>query len=189
MQHTLSYSPFGSAETEVTPSAFNVVIAYEDLETGKRAKRIYDFLVENLGMDCPFGNQMWKFDVLSIPKLHQMAVRDLLSADIIILSPRGEEVPAQLKERIEEGPAAGGGALALVALLDGSGSRSGAVRDYLAQIAKSARMEFFSQPSEWSNLRQERTEWDHGHGPVAHTLTALAGAVQREITPRWGINE
>jgi len=43
---------------------FNVVIAYEDFETGKTCEGTYDFLVNNLRHECRFENQMWKFDVL-----------------------------------------------------------------------------------------------------------------------------
>ena len=65
MRHTLTIPPLGSAERDSSP-VFNVVIAYEDFETGKQAKKTYDFLAQNLGSDCHFTNQMWKFDVLGI---------------------------------------------------------------------------------------------------------------------------
>src|SRR5262245_53918128 len=72
-----------------TPPLFNVLLAYEDFETGKHAKRTFDFLVQNLGDEYRMTNQMWKFDVLSIPKLREMAAKDALAADIIVISTRG----------------------------------------------------------------------------------------------------
>ena len=50
---------------EINPT-FNVVMAYEDFDTGKRAMRTYDYLVQHLGDECLFKNQMWKFDVLAV---------------------------------------------------------------------------------------------------------------------------
>src|ERR1043166_8014683 len=88
MQHTAFHSPIGSSDLEAEP-VFNVVIAYEDFDTGKHAKETYDFLVSNLGHECRFANQMWKFDVLGIPKLREMTAKDALTADIIIVSCHG----------------------------------------------------------------------------------------------------
>jgi len=66
---TLRLPALGS-DKEVN-SALNVVIAYEDLETGKRAIKTYEYMVEQLGDQCLFSNQMWKFDVLMVPKLKE----------------------------------------------------------------------------------------------------------------------
>ena len=82
---TLTFPSVDSSETEVNP-ALNVVIAYQDLETGKRAMKTYDYMIEHLGSQCLFTNQMWKFDVLNIPKLREMAAKDAAGADIVIIS-------------------------------------------------------------------------------------------------------
>ncbi|MGH7971380.1 MAG: hypothetical protein ACREIC_21895, partial [Limisphaerales bacterium] len=92
--------PLNAVEIEGSP-AFTVLIAYEDFDTGKLAKRTYDFLVENLGRDCSFVNQMWKFDVLGIPNLREIAVEDAARADIIIISSRGDELPEHIKLWVE----------------------------------------------------------------------------------------
>ena len=57
---TFRFPVLGSSEKK--SSALNVVIAYEDLETGKRAMKTYDYMVGQLGEQCLFANQMWKFD-------------------------------------------------------------------------------------------------------------------------------
>src|ERR1051325_527110 len=101
MQQSLSYSRIGSPDLQANP-LINVVIAYEDFETGKHAKKTYDFLVEHLSEQCRFINQMWKFDVLSIPKLREMAAKDAAMADIVIVSCHGaEDLPADVKAWIE----------------------------------------------------------------------------------------
>src|SRR4030095_1912252 len=100
MQSTLKIPTLRTNELDGDPS-FKVVIAYEDFETGKRAKRTYDLLVENLENDCVFSNQMWKFDVLSLPKLREMATHDALTADIIMIACRGDrELPSAVQNWI-----------------------------------------------------------------------------------------
>jgi len=175
---------------------FNVVIAYEDFETGKQAKKACDFLTENLGPDCHVNNQMWKFDVLGLAKLREMAAKDAAAADIIIISCRGDnELPEPLKAWIELWLAEKGKALALVALLDRPQDhlfQSRAVRDYLAGVAKRANMAFFSQPE--SGLGESNMDEHFKLGDRSkrqdRASTALAGAVYRDHSlPRWGINE
>src|SRR5436190_4759290 len=117
MRHTLSQPPSTLLDAD-SGSPFNVLIAYEDFETGKHAKRTYDYLAENLGRECQLTNQMWKFDALTIPKLRDIAVRDATMADIIIISSHGDNLPDCVTSWIESWLRAGAEALALVALFD-----------------------------------------------------------------------
>src|SRR4051794_11994615 len=140
------YPPFDSPERDGAAS-FSVVIVYEDFETGKQAKRTFDFLAEQLKSDCVFTNQMWKFDVLNIPKLREMAAKDAASADIVIISCRARaELAPEVKAWIELWLADENNATALVALLDDSTAASletAALRRYLADVAVRGNMEFF----------------------------------------------
>jgi hypothetical protein len=194
MQHTLTFLPSDSSEAE-SSSAFNVLIAYEDFETGKHAKKTYDFLHENLGHECNLTNQMWKFDVLSIPKLREIAVRDAACADIIIISSHGGEFPDPVIKWIESWLMQGTSALALVALFDGDDLRresSHPMRTYLADVAHRAGVEFFAQPDEWPgrNRMDEALSWRPDSTVSHETLSKLAGAVHREVPiHHWGINE
>jgi hypothetical protein len=196
MRHTLIYPPPGPSDLGFNPN-FNVVIAYEDFETGKHAKKICDFLTENLGPDCHVNNQMWKFDVLGLPKLREMAAKDAAAADIIIISCRGEsDLPEPLKAWIELWLAEKGGALALVALFDRPQDhlfQSRVVRDYLAGVARRGHMAFFAQPEEdglGEINEEEHLKFAHGLKREDRASSALAGAVYRDHNfPRWGINE
>ena len=193
MQHTLTFTPAGSSEVESNP-ILNVLIAYEDFETGKHAKETYDFLHEHLRCECTLTNQMWKFDVLNIPKLREIAVRDASAADIIIISSHGEELPDHVRKWIESWLMQGSHALALVALFERTDESMVApfsARSYLSDVARRGGMEFFAQPDEWPG--HNRLEGSISL-PTAvmneHALSTLAGAVHRESpTPRWGINE
>jgi hypothetical protein len=189
MQHTLNCPSFGASDLETNPT-FNVVIAYEDFQTGKYAKRTYDFLVENLGRDCQLANQMWKFEVLRIPKLRDLAVKDAAMADIVLVSCHGgSDLPAEVKHWLEAWLQAPGEPLALVALFDRPREHTLPIRSYLASVARRAQTAFFAQPDGWPQ---------HPPGDLLPTLsrrpglkqgnlfTTLAGVVQQEQpVPRW----
>jgi hypothetical protein len=193
MQHTATLPPRGASELEYNPP-FNIVIAYEDFETGKQAKRTYDFLVDNLGHDCQFTSQMWKFDILSIPKLRQIALKDAAAADIVIISCHGDELPEHVKAWIEAWLADGIRPLALVALVDRPAEDFAPhiAREYLADVARRGGMEFFAQRDPRPNL--VRIEEPSGFRIVGNqkgkTLSSLAGMLEQDSdSPRWGINE
>jgi hypothetical protein len=193
MQSAVLRPPVGVSDSEFQP-VFNVLIAYEDFETGKHAKVTYDYLVEHLGRDCTFCHQMWKFDVLSVAKLAEIAAKDAQAADIIIISCRSEELPEHVRTWIETSIGGKANPIALVTLFDcppHESYRMATVRSYLADIAERGRMEFFAQPDDWPG--RPRT----GLNPLLErsaplndfAFSAIAGAVHQNPFPRWGINE
>ena len=195
MQHVLSSPLLWASELEANPSV-NVVIAYEDFETGKHAKKTYDFLVEHLGRDCQFSNQMWKFDALSISKLREMAAKDAVMADIIIISSRGaDELPQPVRAWIDSWLAEKGNAIALVALFGcpGDGAlKTHGIRACLADVARRGGMEFFAQPDGWPGRRPGEGAFPLERDPdlSGGTLSSLAGVVRQDLgCPHWGINE
>jgi len=187
MQRNLeSLSPV-SLDLEFNP-VFNVVIVYEDFESGKQARKTYDYLVENLGTDCQFENQMWKFDVLRIPKLREMAARDAAAADIIIISGHGgSELPADVRHWIEAWQNQSLRAIALVALFDRPHEETGAIRAYLADAARRCNMAFFAQPDDWpGKTGTESPSPSQCHPKSRNTLTSVEEAVQRAAkVSRW----
>jgi len=187
MQHKTSSLPFGRSDLETNP-VFNVLIAYDDFEAGKHAKRTYDFLVENLGGDCEFANQMWKFDVLGIPKLHEMAAKDASEADIIIVSCHAAgELSDEFKAWAEIWLGVKCKAIAMVVLLDcafGWTAEAQNARAYLAEAARRGGMEFFCE-ADGTMHREHSTKL-----AAPGTFSALVGAIERETSfSRWGINE
>src|SRR5205823_2351421 len=115
-------------------------------------KKTYDFLVENLGHEYQFNNQMWKFDVLSIPKLREMAAHDAALADIVVISSLGAPLPDEVKAWIEVWLSEKNHPLALVALFERAEQaplETWAARSYLESVAQRGQMEFFAQPDHW----------------------------------------
>jgi hypothetical protein len=178
MQNTLIAPPTIFPDLEVNPT-FNVVIAYEDVETGKYAKETYDFLVENLGQDCAVASQMWKFDVLNIPTLHELAVNDALLADVIIISSKGGALPLQVQTWFGAWLSGPHSAIALVALFAGPQPQTAQVRTYLEDIAKRGRMEFFAHPDGWQGSADEPNL-----AAVRHGFPDYAGGIRNRRVKR-----
>jgi hypothetical protein len=186
---SLSLPAFGSSDREANP-ALNVVIAYEDLETGKRAMKTYEYMVQQLGDQCLFANQMWKFDVLAVPKLKEIAAKDAAAAEIIIVSAHeGRELPSEVKAWIELWLTFKTEGSALVALFDGEAAEN-PIRSYLAEIARRGKMEFFCQPGAWPGSGNTRSANTLTQPLDEKTFSFLANATQEVPSfSHWGINE
>jgi hypothetical protein len=186
---TLSLPAFGPSDVEVNP-ALNVVIAYEDLETGKRAMKTYEYMVQQLGDQCLFANQMWKFDVLAVPKLKEIAAKDAAAAEIIIISAHeGRELSSEVKAWIEIWLGYKTQATALVGLL-GDEVQGNPVRTYLAEVARRAKIEFFCQPGIWPDAAERQQTPTHSQSRGEKTFAFLANATQEvPVFVHWGINE
>ena len=185
MEKLSSFAP-ESADLEANPS-LNVVIAYEDFQTGKNAKKTYDYLVEHVGEDCVFDNQMWKFDVLALPKLREIAVQDALNADIVIISSRGGELPAGVKTWLAGWTTQPDRPMALVALFDCDLEHSRVTNAYLSAIARQAGVEFFAQPGAFASAAAAEQLVDDRRFSKAgqRTLSNLAGVLRRDpVVPR-----
>jgi len=173
---------------------FNVVVVYEDFATGKRAKKTYDYLVANLGQDCHFSNQMWKFEVLSIPKLREMAAKDATAADVIIISAHGDtELSADVKAWIETWLSDGTDAMALVALFDGGQDNPVVLENtktYLAAVAARGNLEFFAQCEESAEKEEDLLLFPRSHAHGDKVLAIFPSSATNQLAfPRWGINE
>jgi hypothetical protein len=167
---------------------FNVVIIYEDLEAGKRARKTYDYLAEQLGHHSHFNQAMWKFDVLAIPQLRDMAAKDVAEADILVISSSGEkDIPPGLKDWIEHCLRLAIKPMALVALFVSNSVQSGNVRSYLADVARRGRMKFFSHPDP---LGPQSAPVPTSHLAHPESRNGVSNSMRHEVSiPRWGINE
>ena len=183
MQRTLQ-PPINFRPDPDGPTTFNVVIVYEDFQSGKHGIRTYNHLVKHLGKQCEVSSQMWKFDILVIPSLRELACRDAEDADIIIISSRGTNtLPESVTSWLETWSRKPGHALALVALFDNpEAQQAQAARDFLARIARKTGLEFFGQPDAWPGASEA------GLPPEA-SFTPDAGRSLDLLSPRWGINE
>lgn len=181
----MSFSPGAEGS-----GCFNVVIVYEDFQSGTHGLKTYNYLARNLGKQCEVANQMWKFDILVIPSLRDLARRDAARADIIVVACRGNDLlPEAVTTWLEGWSRQPGHALALVALFEEPHTeQAGAVRGYLTRVARRAGVEFFAQPDDWPGNRDT--------DPMVRELASgkvLPIPPQTNLTDhqpsRWGINE
>lgn len=131
---------------------FNVLMVYEDFETGKRAKETYDFLVSHLDCTCEFMSRVWKFEVLGIPELVELAIEDAVAADLVIISSHGgKALPPQVADWMDRWMAVGThNTMALVALFECSPEEASGVREQLREAANRKGIKFFSQTEKWA---------------------------------------
>jgi hypothetical protein len=176
--------------------AIKVVIAYEDVSTGRRAMSTCKRLFEQLGQDFEFQTTLWKFEVLRVSQLKQIAAQDAAEADLVVIATHGQRgLAAEIKDWIEtwlgrkrEGDKA------LVALLGSTKEHAKGqlqahryLQDYLQEVTQKANVDFFSHT--FADLEPGRKS-----SAKSNSARAKASSAVRKETPRtshsgWGINE
>jgi hypothetical protein len=184
MHTTISRSPFGFVSLEDQQS-INVVMVYEDFATGLRAKRLYDDLCRQLETECKLNQSMWKFDVLTIPRLGEAAAEEAAEANMVIVSMHGDDdLPAKVKAWMEtwiREKTTSGGALVLLCDESEKESQADAVQDYLRRVADRSGLSFFADPVRLPKLGRSPDE-------VAPQVWS-ASSNHAPPTRHWGINE
>jgi hypothetical protein len=126
---------------------FRILLAYEDHESALRGVQICDKLSHGLGKSFELSKVMWKFDLLTVPKMQQLAIEDAVVADMIIIAMhQTAELSESVCAWIEKALA---GAVekprALVALIGHEhDSFENAGLQYLRRLADSHKIDFFS---------------------------------------------
>lgn len=138
-------------------SVLKIVIVYEDLVTGIEATAVLSRLAGQLETEFQIkndtwrmDNSAWKFEMLRDPKLWNEAAIEAVGADIIIVSVGGAELPACVRDWIENVlPMKEGRPAALVAMLDGRNDASDEpprLGAYLRRLAAQCGVDFFCNP-------------------------------------------
>jgi hypothetical protein len=173
---------------------FDLVVAYEDLETRNRALHLYDHLAQQLLDDYDFQCSWWKFDHLTNTTLRQQAADAAVEANMVILSIRAsEDLPRTHRLWLEDWISRRHHRkAALVVMIAGTSvpeREAATVLAYLQNAARLARMDFFTHAFESpSNPRETSATVSPGQAPAAAPL--LQGLLQhRSPVLRWGINE
>lgn len=173
---------------------FDLVVAYEDVETRNRALHLYDHLAQQLLDDYDFQCSWWKFDHLTNTTLRQQAADAAVEANMVILSIRAhEELPRTHKLWLEDWISRRHHRkAALVVMIAGTSAperEASTVLAYLQNAARLARMDFFTHAFELPlNPRETSVAAFPGQAPASTPL--LQNLLQhRSPVLRWGINE
>lgn len=169
-------------------SALKILIAYENLDAGVRAKKISERVAAQLNSKFNFQNNLYKFDFLSHPQLREEATLEAATADVVIISAHeAGDLPYHVKNWMEEWvPCRRKSQSALVALLgkdDDDQWKSAVTREFLQQMAERAQMDFFCK-TDWplavnSLLQRSR----HGIEDDSQNLETASS------DSRWGGND
>ncbi len=179
----------------ILDNLLSVLVVYEDFERGTHAKHTCDLLAKSLGEGWRVLNQMWKFSVLELETLREMAVRDAVTADIIMVSVHsGSELPEPVKLWIADWSSQPRKAMAMVALFDGPSEVPPGTPDtraWLAEVARRTGLEFFAQPAgSWAQPVSGRAAPSTITEVFKRPPLVLAGNRAPEAQrPHWGINE
>jgi len=84
------------------PAPLECFLAYEDLLTGLRAKRVLDRVMQNTAEGEAHHLQLLRFDLLEYPELHYWAAREAGLADMVMLSAHGTaDLPGSVKSWLD----------------------------------------------------------------------------------------
>jgi hypothetical protein len=174
---------------------FDLVVAYEDLETRNRALHLYDHLAQQLLGDYDFQCSWWKFEHLTNATLRQQAADAAVEANMVILSIRAhDELPRAHKLWLEDWISRRyHRKAALVVMIAGTsttGHEAAPALAYLQNAARLARMDFFTHSFELPSAPRDASIAQRAAQTPAATPSLLQGLLQhRSPVLRWGINE
>jgi hypothetical protein len=98
----MKHEPLFDAVSEIADADFcatlNVVIAYDDVPAGQHAMHILADVAANFGDKLELRPQLWQFQFLEDPDWRTLAAKDVLNANMLIISTSSEnELPAAVR--------------------------------------------------------------------------------------------
>src|SRR6266481_6524694 len=76
---------------ETHPNSSDVLIVYDSVRSGKRAKELYDRFGQQLSPDCELNLSVWSLSALQLPTLAQAAASAAEHAALIIVAVNGDK--------------------------------------------------------------------------------------------------
>lgn len=126
----------------------DVLLAYQDLRTGLRARQFLNQVLNYCQMQVEFSLTLWNLAMLHLPEIHEEAVNSACEANLVLLSLRGENgFEPQTEDWLNEWIARRGDeecALAVLIHSDVEGLHSvGHALFWLQQITRSTQVRLF----------------------------------------------
>jgi hypothetical protein len=188
-------------------SRLNVAITYDAPGFARRAIRLVDGLASNFADLFQVSREVWRFDILELPEVHDQIRKLRNRADLVIVATGLPELPAAVKSflegwSLERAP----DSAALVALLQTPASipKPSSAYSFMQELAQASGLTFLStelDPDEDTNVIQPR----EAHAAVLpyiriepRTSSDAQGSARRQMNSsplnfkygrHWGINE
>ena len=87
--------------SETHASSLDVLIIYDSLRSGKRAKELCDRLGQQLVPECKLNLSVWSLSALQLPTLAQTAASEAEHAALLIVAVNGDKtLPRSVKGRL-----------------------------------------------------------------------------------------
>jgi hypothetical protein len=173
---------------------FNVVLAYDEIAGGMRAKECFDDLARLHGELFNFNCQLWNFEVIRKPELFEAAAQDAARAKMMVIATRrSEAISGQAKRWIESWVCSKeAGCDAILVLLSGKAAAAGCGPGMVTSLQKMAErrgVAFLCKevgwPAKGSQFTAQTARPMHHEARARSASLAIADAGQ----PRWGLNE
>jgi len=148
MIHQRVFEPEARERVEESKSTFRIAVAYDSRDAAIRAMYVIGEIIRQFAGEFEFGCDLWRFDVLDLPKTREVAVRAGATADLLIIAARCDTgLSASVKEWLDRCIAKKApGSAGLVALLESRRPTddSGCVtRQFLQNAADRSLLDFF----------------------------------------------
>lgn len=173
------------------PEPVRILIVYEDMFTGQKARLVAEQLVGSLGPDYKCEPSLWKFDVLKVPDISAIAAVEARQADLIVFAAReGKDLGDEVKQWIQNWlPFKQKGDSCIVALLvreEKSFASASPLYAYLRKIAEKRGLDFF-----WQELEANSDCVESSSETPSYMISPLPNsAVEVEQhAVHWGIND
>jgi hypothetical protein len=174
-----------------SPDLVRILIVYEDMVTGQKARYVAEQLVGSLGPNYKCETSLWKFEVLKVPDISAMAAYEARQADLIVFAAqKDKELDDEVKQWIQNWiPFKERGDSCIVALLlrsEGDPPLASPLYSYLSKVAKKSGLDFF-----WQEL-ESKPQFFGGVGEesncaMTHSMNSSA-EMDRSVI-HWGIND
>lgn len=173
---------------------FNVVLAYDEIAGGVRAKECFDDLARLHGELFKFNCQLWNFELMRKPELFEAAAQDAGKAEMMVIATRrSEAISGEAKRWIENWVRSKeAGPDAILVLLSGKAAAAGSGAGMGASLRKMAErsgVAFLCKEVGWPATDSELAA--QSASPMRHDARPLPAFVTSADAgqPRWGINE
>jgi len=176
---------------EIASEAFRVVVGYEDYASGVRVMQLYNHILEVCD-ESELQLNVWKFELLGMIKFREVAAVEVVHADLVLISVRGDRVlPKEATDWIESWihlKSTMTSALGL--LLDQqfvSHSNAEHTRRYLQELTSEAGIDFITSQS---MKVEDSARFEKLFERSTASSNLLESILQRDRSvDHWGINE